>query len=137
MTPRPATATTACLRALAVAGRLVMMIAAAGATGLSLARADEAVKGEVKSSIVGGYGRLVFKFDEPVDAKVRVAGAILVIEFKKPVDVAVERLNSSASEYVSAARTDPDGKAVRVALAGRFRVNVIPAAERLFIDLLP
>ncbi|MCW5691068.1 MAG: tetratricopeptide repeat protein [Pseudolabrys sp.] len=137
MTPRSASTKTACLRALAVAGRLAMAIAIVAAANLSPARADEAVKGEVKSSIVGGYGRLVFKFDEPVDAKVRVAGAILVVEFKKPVDVAVERLNSSASEYVSAARIDPDGKAVRVALAGRFRVNVIPAAERLFIDLLP
>lgn len=137
MTPRPASAKPACLRALAVAGRMVMAAAIVAAAGLSIARADEAVKGEVKSSIVGGYGRLVFKFDEPVDAKVRVAGAILVIDFKKPVAVPVERLSSSASEYVSAARSDPDGKAVRIALAGRFRVNVIPAAERLFVDLLP
>ena len=105
-----------------------MAVAFVAVAALSPARADDAVKGEVKSSIVGGYGRLVFRFDEPVDAKVRVAGAILVIEFKKPVAVAVERLNSSASEYVSAARSDPDGKAVRIALAGRFRVNVIPAA---------
>jgi len=137
MTPRPASATPACLRALAVAGRLAVAAALFVVAGLPSARADEAVKGEVKSSIVGGYGRLVFKFDEPVDAKVRVAGAILVIEFKKPVAVPVERLNSSASEYISAARSDPDGKAVRIALAGRFRVNVIPAAERLFVDLLP
>lgn len=114
-----------------------MAVAFVAVAALSPACADDAVKGEVKSSIVGGYGRLVFRFDEPVDAKVRVAGAILVIEFKKPVAVAVERLNSSASEYVSAARSDPDGKAVRIALAGRFRVNVIPAAERLFVDLLP
>ncbi|MBS0533574.1 MAG: tetratricopeptide repeat protein [Proteobacteria bacterium] len=137
MKPRPASAKTACLRALAAAGRIGMVLAVVAVAGLSVARADEAVKGEVKSSIIGGYGRLVFKFDEPVDAKVRVAGAILVIDFKKPVAVAVERLNSSASDYISAARTDPDGKAVRIALAGRFRVNVIPAAERLFVDLLP
>ncbi|MBS0248493.1 MAG: tetratricopeptide repeat protein [Proteobacteria bacterium] len=137
MKPHSASASSACLRALSVAGRLAMAVAVAAVAGLSIAHADDAVKGEVKSSIVGGYGRLIFKFDEPVDAKVRVSGAILVIEFKKPVAVPVERLSNTASDYVSAARTDPDGKAVRIALAGRFRVNVIPAAERLFVDLLP
>ena len=42
-----------------------------------------------------------------------MSGAIMVITFKKPVDVAVDRLNAGAPDYISAARRDPDGTAIR------------------------
>lgn len=133
---RPASKSTVTERALNAARAALALLVMATAA-LSAARADEAVKGEVKAAGEAGYGRLVFKFDDPVDTKVRVAGAILVIEFKQPVAISVERISSRVPDYVSAARVDPDGKAIRIALAGRFRINPIPAAERLFIDLLP
>lgn len=118
------------------AARATLAAFAVAAANIGMAAA-EPVKGEVKAEAESGYGRLIFKFDDPVDTKVRVAGAILVIEFKEPVAVAVDRINSRVRDYVSAARVDPDGKAVRIALAGKFRINAIPAADRLFIDLLP
>jgi tetratricopeptide (TPR) repeat protein len=103
-----------------------------------LARADDAmIKGEVKVVNEANYTRLVFRLEETVDAKVRVAGAILILEFKKPIEIAVDRISSGAPNVISAARRDPDGKAVRIAMANKFRVNFIPAAERLYIDLLP
>ena len=37
----------------------------------------------------------------------------------------------------SAARRDPDGKAVRIALARKVTMNSIAAGERLFVDLMP
>ncbi|HKS85007.1 MAG TPA: tetratricopeptide repeat protein, partial [Pseudolabrys sp.] len=104
---------------------------------LSPARADDPIKGEVKAVVDGGYARLLFHFDEPVEANVRVAGAIIVISFKKPVAVAVEKLNVNAPNYVSAARRDPDGSAIRIALTHSVRVDTIAAAERLYVDLLP
>ena len=61
------------------------------------ARADAPIKGEVKAIADGGFVRLLFHFDEAVEPNVRVSGAIIVITFKKPVAVAVEKLNSSAS----------------------------------------
>ena len=100
-------------------------------------RADEPVKGEIKVVNEANYTRLVFRLDEIVDSKVRQSGAILVIEFKKPVAISVDRINAGAPTFISAARRDPDGKAVRIALAQKLRVNAIPAAERLYVDLLP
>ena len=54
-----------------------------------------------------------------------------------PVAVAVEKLSSGASGLISVARRDPDGGAIRIALAQKVKVNTIAAAERLYVDLLP
>ena len=111
---------------------LLVLLALAGA-----ARADDPIKGEVKAVVDGGYVRLMFQFDEAVEATARVSGAIIVITFNKPVSVAVERLNVNAPEFISAARRDPDGSAIRLALTHKVKVNTIVAAERLYVDLLP
>lgn len=103
----------------------------------SAARADDPIKGEVKVYTDGGYARMVFRMTEEVGATVQVSGAIMVINFKKPVNVSVDLLNVGARDYISAARRDPDGTAVRIALARSVKVNTIPAAERLYVDLLP
>jgi len=102
-----------------------------------VARADDPIKGEVKAIADGGFVRLLFHFDEAVESNVRVSGAIIVITFKKPVAVAVEKLSSGASGFISVARRDPDGGAIRIALAQKVKVNTIAAAERLYVDLLP
>ena len=101
------------------------------------ARADDPIKGEVKAIADGGFVRLLFHFDQAVESNVRVSGAIIVINFKKPVAVAVEKLSSGASGLISVARRDPDGGAIRIALAQKVKVNTIAAAERLYVDLLP
>jgi tetratricopeptide (TPR) repeat protein len=101
------------------------------------ARADERVKGDIDVTTDGGYLRLVFRFKQEVPASISLHFPILVITFKQPVDVAVDRLNASAPSYISAARADPDGSAVRIALAQPLKVHSIPAAEQLFVDLLP
>ena len=101
------------------------------------AHAADAVKGDVKIFTDQGYARLVFRLDEQVDAKVSRSGEVLVIAFKKPIDIAVDRLSAGASDYVSAARRDPDGTAIRIALARKVKVNTIPAGEWLYVDLLP
>ena len=44
---------------------------------------------------------------------------------------------SQIPDYVGAARRDPDGKGIRVALSQQVKVNATPAAEKFFIDLLP
>jgi len=102
----------------------------------SVARADP-IAGEVAVSTEGGFARLVFKLDEEVGAKVSMSGAVLIIEFQKPIAVAVEGINSRAPDYFSAARLDPDGSAVRIALARKVKISTITAAERLYVDLLP
>ena len=101
------------------------------------ARAEEPVKGEVTVLTDGGYTRLAFRLDEPVEASVSTTGGIMVIAFKKQVAIAVDRINGGAPDYISAARRDPDGNAIRLALARKVKVNLIPAGERLYVDLMP
>jgi hypothetical protein len=97
----------------------------------------EPVKGSVRVTNESGYTRIVLRFDEDVPAKVSMAGAVLIINFEKPVAVAVDNINASAPGYISAARQDPDGSAIRIALARKVKVSSIPAGERLYVDLLP
>ena len=74
------------------------------------------VKGEVSVSTVGGFARIIFTLAEDVEADVRLAGGILIIQFKQPVNVPVKRISTLAIGYVAAARSDPDGTGVRMAL---------------------
>ena len=97
----------------------------------------EPVRGEATLTAQPGYARLVLKFQEDVPTEVTVAGAILVIQFRKPVDVPIDLLVDSVPAYVGAIRRDPDGRAIRMALTQKVRVNTMTAGERVFVDLLP
>src|ERR1043165_7848959 len=104
----------------------------------SMARAAP-VKGEVAVTTKEGYARLVFTLAEEADAEaeVRLNNGILIIAFKQAVDVSTERIPLAAPGYVGAARSDPDGAAVRLALNRKVTVNSMAAGEKLFVDLLP
>jgi hypothetical protein len=95
------------------------------------------VKGEATFSATGGYARLILKLDEDVDSDVSVAGSIIVIRFKRPVELSVDRLSDAVPSYVGSARRDPDGAAIRISLARKVTVNAMTAGERIFVDLLP
>jgi hypothetical protein len=95
------------------------------------------VKGELTMSTAGGYGRLVLRLDAELEPEVRVSSGVLIVQFKQPVNVPVDRVTNGATQYFGAARRDPDGKALRFALAQKLRVSTMTAGERLFIDLLP
>jgi tetratricopeptide (TPR) repeat protein len=95
------------------------------------------VKGEATLSAGGGFARLVLRLGDDVDSEVSTAGSILLIRFKRPVDIPVEKLSDAAPDYIGLARRDPDGSAIRLALARRVTINTMTAGERVFIDLLP
>jgi hypothetical protein len=100
-------------------------------------RADDPVKGEATFSASGGYARLVLKLAEDVESDVTTAGSVIVIRFKRPVDISVDKLPDMVPDYVGSARRDPDGSAIRLALARRVTVNTMTAGERIFVDFLP
>ncbi|MBN8966015.1 MAG: tetratricopeptide repeat protein, partial [Rhizobiales bacterium] len=95
------------------------------------------VQGEATVSTNGGFGRLVIRLATEVEAQASASGNVLIVRFKQPVNVAVDRLSSSAPEYFGAARRDPDGMALRFALRQKVKVSTLAAGERLFVDLLP
>src|ERR1700731_1742244 len=98
---------------------------------------DGPVKATLAAFVNDGYARLVFDMSEYDDASVRLANNVLVITFNRPIDVSIDRLALQIPDYVGAARRDPDGKGIRVALSQQVKVNATPAAEKYFIDLLP
>jgi tetratricopeptide (TPR) repeat protein len=95
------------------------------------------VRGEATFSAGGGYARLVLKLADDVESEVTTAGSIIVIRFRHPVDIPVDQLSDAVPDYVSSARRDPDGSAIRLSLARRVTVNTMTAGERVFVDLLP
>lgn len=105
--------------------------------GFSLSAFAQSVKGTAALSTSGGYARIVLKLAEDVESEVSQAGSVLIIRFKRPVDVPVEILGDAAPDYIGSARRDPDGSAMRIALSRRVTVNSMTAGERIFIDLLP
>ncbi len=107
-----------------------------GSTSQGLCQADP-VKGEATFSAANGYARLVLKLAEDVESDVTTAGSIIVIRFKRPVDIPVEKLSEAVPDYVTSARRDPDGTAIRLSLARRVNINTMVAGERIFVDLLP
>ncbi len=121
------------------AGARALLLAALVLLTLAFPRPGcaQAVKGEISAVVENGFARLVFTLAEDVESQVRVANGIIVIAFQRPVELSVDKLNASAPGYVSAARRDPDGKGLRIALARKVTVNSMAAAERLFVDLLP
>ena len=100
-------------------------------------RADDAVKGEATFQASGGYARLILKLAEDVESEVTTAGSVIVIRFKRPVDIPVDKLADLVPSYVGAARRDPDGSAIRLSLQRRVSVNTMTAGERIFVDFLP
>src|SRR3954452_5332447 len=97
----------------------------------------QGMRGEAAVTTSGGYGRIVIRTSAEVESQVRLTGGILVIQFSQPVDIPVDRLGSAASEYIGAARRDPDGRALRFALAQKVKLSSMTAGDRLFVDLLP
>jgi hypothetical protein len=88
-------------------------------------------------NLSGGYARIVLRFSDDTDADVKMANNILVVRFKRSIAVSVDRLSADAPGYIAAARRDPDGKAIRMALPQKVTIHSMMAGERLFIDLLP
>src|SRR3982074_3181800 len=80
----------------------------AGAMVSGACRADP-VKGEATFTVTGGYARLVLKLADDVPSEVTTAGSILMIRFKRPVDIPTDKLAEMAPDYVGAGRGDPPG----------------------------
>jgi hypothetical protein len=97
----------------------------------------EPVKAELSVTTSAGFARFVFHFTEETDAEINLSNGILIVGFKKPIDVSVDRILVGAPDYVNAARRDPDGMAVRLALGRKVTANSMMAGDRLFVDLLP
>jgi hypothetical protein len=105
------------------------------------ADANAAVHSDVTLSRRLGYVRMAFRFEQKVGVAVTTAenasGNILVLEFTRPIKIEVGQLAAGARDVITAARTDPDGKALRIALGQKVSVHAIPSNTSFVLDLLP
>ena len=120
-----------CGRLCRTAAAAVLALAFAAPAAAALQRATLTV------TTKDGYARLVFTAGEYIDGSVQQTGNVLIVGFKEPLDVSVSRVAEQAPDYIGAARRDPDGKAVRMALEQAVTVHAMAAGEKLFVDLLP
>jgi len=97
----------------------------------------QAVTGDVQIDQSSGFVRILLHLAEEVESDVNVAGGIVVVSFRRPVEIDIEKLQNSLPNIVGAARRDPDGRGFRFSLTRRATVNSMAAGERLYIDLLP
>ena len=97
----------------------------------------QAVPGEVQIDQSNGFVRILLHLVEEVESDVNVAGGIVVVSFKRPVDIDLGKLQSSLPKIVGVARRDPDGRGFRFSLTRMATVNSMAAGERVYIDLLP
>ncbi len=123
-----------CSKAVAAFACLILALAAPSAAAPV---ASAPVKTTLTVTTDDGYARLVFTAGEYIDGTARQAGNVLIISFKQPLDVAVNRVAEQAPDYIGAARRDPDGTAVRMALAQNVTIHAMSAGEKFFVDLLP
>ncbi len=120
------------LRLIPAAFCAVVLIACESGSALA-----QPVGGDVHVEMSQGFARILIHLSEEVESEVRQAGSIVVVHFRRPVNVGIERLAHAIPSYVGAARSDPDGKGFRIALNSKVTVNAMAAGERLYIDLLP
>ncbi len=87
-----------------------------------------------------GYGRIVLTFKDrtllPIYDAV-ITGGVLRISFEEPIDINVDDVPLDIGDYVTIARRDPDGSAIRFALKAQYQINTLEAGEKLFVDILP
>ncbi|MCW1843985.1 hypothetical protein [Prosthecomicrobium hirschii] len=123
-------------------GRLVLLFAGLllAAFGVASPSAAAGAKAEIAATLEKGFGRIVITFKDRSllpQFTSRVNNGVLVIQFAEPVQMEVERLPTQLAPYVTIARRDPDGQAIRLGLTRQVRINTMEAGERLFVDLLP
>ena len=95
---------------------------------------------ELNVSQEEGYGRIVLTFKDrtllPIYDAV-ITGGVLRISFEEPIDINVDDVPLDLGDYVTIARRDPDGSAIRFALKNQYQINTLEAGEKLFVDILP
>src|ERR1700729_1454376 len=74
-----------------LAAVIVALLILVGSGGAARSESDP-VKGEATFSAAGGFARLVIKLADDVESEVTAAGSILVIRFKRPVDVPTDAI---------------------------------------------
>lgn len=90
----------------------------------------------VRAAAHKDYGRIVFKWPDPVPFDAKISGKRLVISFGSPIEASYRRVTRSLRAYVRSARAGSDGRSVVFALKGDFGVRSFYSGSAVVVDLL-
>ncbi|NWH08230.1 MAG: hypothetical protein HXY22_06230 [Alphaproteobacteria bacterium] len=115
-------------------GRALILVAL-----LALASPAFAAEGvNVRTSVEGGYARILFTWAEPVSYTARIEQGVIVVKFDRPFGIDARGIADDLSDVVSQVRQDADGRTLRFALKRRnvtlFEQQVGPLVA---LDILP
>jgi len=91
----------------------------------------------VRVTHTDGYARIEFEWPETVSYEARIENSVLVARFGAAAPRDLTPLTENAADYVAAARRDRDGRTVRVALKGEFRLHASQSFNVVALDLVP
>jgi hypothetical protein len=101
------------------------------------AHAQDISPNSIHASQEKTFARLSFRIENRPDSAAIISNGVLIVQFAEPVDLNVDPVPGILRDYVSAAKRDPDGMALRFALSKKLTANSIAIGDLLFIDLLP
>lgn len=90
----------------------------------------------VRAAAHKDYGRIVFKWPEPVPFDAKIAGKRLIVSFGSPIEASYRRVTRSLRQYVRSARAGADGRSVSFALKGEFGVRSFYSGSAVVVDLI-
>ncbi|KAA5606063.1 tetratricopeptide repeat protein [Roseospira marina] len=100
-----------------------------------LTRAAPAWAAEVSAAAHDGYGRMVFRWDDPVRYTVEIRNGNLVAAFDAPIPNSVASVPGRLPAYVDTVRVSPDRRTVTLPLKGDFTLNVFTLNSSVVVDL--
>lgn len=118
----------------------VALLALPVAVALPMPATAQDLSAVVVAERQNNFGRLVIQFRDRLELppyELTAENGVLRIVFEDAVVVDIADATRTLAEYVTIARRDPDGRALRFGLARAVRINTMEAGETLFIDFLP
>ncbi|MEX2451002.1 MAG: hypothetical protein WD407_09125, partial [Rhodospirillales bacterium] len=82
------------------------------------------------------YGRIVFKWPEPVPFDAKITGSRLIVTFGAPIEASYRSVTRSLQKYVGSAVPGRDGRSVVFALKGDFGVRSFYSGSAIVVDVV-
>jgi hypothetical protein len=84
-----------------------------------------------------GFGRILLTLMPAAHAKAAMSAGVATISFDRKVAIDPAQITRGLGPYVSAARLDPDGMTLRLALAQDAHLHTSASMGRIAVDLVP
>lgn len=85
----------------------------------------------------GGYVRVLFEWPGPARASAEMAGEVAVVKFESAMQIDTDAIVRRLDGVAAAARLDPDGRMLRIAMKTPVRIVTSVSGRRFALDIMP